>query len=72
MNEGKNYYKTKKGKLLNLRDLGIKNFFNMIDNLNADSELLNGLLEVDKNKALFLENNITNSNLTFIRGSEIL
>lgn len=68
----RDFYKTKTGRLLNLRDLGISNFFNIIDNLIYNQEIYDGEIEIDKSKAIFIENNIENYNLNFIRGAEIL
>lgn len=72
LEEDRDFYKTNKGRILNLRDLGIINFFNMIDNLIYNKEIYDGEIEVDKNKALFLGENIKNYNLNFIRGAETL
>ena len=55
MSEDRDFYKTKKGRLLDLRDLGINDLFNLIDNI-MNSEYINeGMIEVDKNKAIFIE-----------------
>ena len=72
LEEDRDFYKTKTGRLLNLRDLGIFNFFNIIDNLIYNQEIYDGEIEIDKSKAIFIENNIENYNLNFIRGVEIL
>ncbi|MDU4883853.1 DEAD/DEAH box helicase [uncultured Clostridium sp.] len=72
LEEDRDFYKTKTGRLLNLRDLGISNFFNIIDNLIYNQEIYDGEIEIDKSKAIFIENNIENYNLNFIRGAEIL
>lgn len=72
LEEDRDFYKTKTGRLLNLRDLGISNFFNIIDNLIYNQEIYDGEIEIDKSKAIFIENNIENYNLNFIRGVEIL
>lgn len=72
LSEGKDFYKTTKGRLIDLKDLGINNFFNIIDNLIYNKEIYDGILEIDKNKAIFIEDSIKNNNLLFIRGSEVL
>lgn len=72
LDDDRDFYKTKTGRLLNLRDLGIANFFNIIDNLIYNQEIYDGEIEVDKSKAIFIEDNIENYNLNFIRGAEIL
>ena len=72
LEEDRDFYKTKTGRLLNLRDLGISNFFNIINNLIYNQEIYDGEIEIDKSKAIFIENNIENYNLNFIRGVEIL
>nr|WP_243281437.1 SNF2-related protein [Clostridium sp. D53t1_180928_C8] len=72
LNEDRDFYKTKKGRILDLRDLGINNFFNIIDNLMYSEEIYDGTLDVDKSKALFIEDSIKNNNLIFIRGAEVL
>ena len=72
LNEDRDFYKTKKGRILDLRDLGINNFFNIIDNLIYSEEIYDGTLDVDKSKALFIEDSIKNNNLIFIRGVEVL
>ena len=72
LEDNRDFYKTKTGRLLNLRDLGIANFFNIIDNLIYNQEIYDGEIEIDKSKAIFIEENIENYNLNFIRGAEIL
>ena len=72
LEDNRDFYKTKTGRLLNLRDLGIANFFNIIDNLIYNQEIYDGEIEVDKSKAIFIEDNIENYNLNFIRGAEVL
>lgn len=72
LEEDRDFYKTKNGRLLNLRDLGIYNFFNIIDNLIYNQEIYDGEIEVDKSKAIFIEDNIESYNLNFIRGAGIL
>ena len=72
LEDNRDFYKTKNGRLLNLRDLGIANLFNIIDNLICNQEIYDGEIEVDKSKAIFIDNNIENYNLNFIRGSENL
>ena len=72
LEDDRDFYKTKKGRLLNLRDLGMANFFNIINNLIYNQEIYDGEIEVDKSKAIFIEDNIENYNLNFIRGAEIL
>lgn len=72
LNEGKSYYKSKKNKLIDLKGIGMRNFLNMLDNLVYNKELNEGILEIDKNKTLFLENAIQENGLSFIRGNEII
>lgn len=72
LEDDRDFYKTKMGRLLNLRDLGIANLFNIIDNLIYNQEIYDGEIEVDKSKAIFIEDNIENYNLNFIRGAEVL
>ena len=72
LEDNRDFYKTKTGRLLNLRDLGIANFFNIIDNLIYNQEVYDGEIEIDKSKAIFIEDNIESYNLSFIRGSEVL
>lgn len=72
LKDGRKYYKSKKSRLINLKDIGMKNFLNMLDNLSYRKDLSQGILEVDKNKALFLENSIEGNNLSFIRGNKIV
>ena len=72
LEEDRDFYKTKTGRLLNLRVLVISNFFNIINNLIYNQEIYDGEIEIDKSKAIFIENNIENYNLNFIRGAEIL
>ena len=50
----------------------MRNFLNMLDNLVYNNELNEGILEIDKNKTLFLENAIQENGLSFIRGNEII
>ncbi len=72
LEEDRDFYKTKKGRILNLRDLGIISFFNILDNLIYNQEIYDGEIEVDESKALFIDENIKNYRLNFIRGAETL
>lgn len=72
LNEGRDFYKTTKGRLIDLKDLGINNFFNIIDHLIYNEDIYDGILEVDKSKAIFIEDIIKNNNLNFVRGVEVL
>ncbi len=53
-------------------DLGIINSFNILDNLIYNQEIYDGEIEVDESKALFIDENIKNYSLNFIRGAETL
>lgn len=72
LSEGRDFYKTTKGRLIDLKDLGINNFFNIIDHLIYNEDIYDGILEVDKSKAIFIEDSIKNNNLNFVRGVEVL
>ena len=57
---------------MDFEDEGVKNFFNLIEALNINEKIEKGLIKIDRNKALYLNEKLKDRNLQFIRGAEIL
>lgn len=66
------FYKTKNNNFLDFEDEGVKNFFYLIDTLNTNEKIKTGLIQIEKNKALYLNEKIKSKNLQFIKGYEML
>jgi len=66
------FYKTMNNNFLDFEDEGVKNFFDLVIALNTKENNEDGLIELGKNKALYLNEKIKTKNLQFIRGIEIL
>ncbi|MEG2353963.1 MAG: DEAD/DEAH box helicase [Clostridium sp.] len=64
------FYRSKSGGFINFNDMEIKSFFNLIDILNIDIEEKEAVIE--KNKALYLNDIISNSGIKYIKGIDIL
>jgi SNF2 family DNA or RNA helicase len=70
--ENNRFYKTKNNNFLDFEDDGVKGFFNLIDALSSSEKIESGLIKIDKNKAIYLNEKIKSKNLQFIRGTEVL
>ena len=66
------FYKTVNNNFLDFEDEGVKNFFDLIIALNTKENIEDGLIQIEKNKALYLNEKIKNKNLQFIKGIEVL
>ena len=70
--ENNRFYKTVNNNFLDFEDEGVKNFLNLIEALNTNEKIETGLMQIDKRKALYLNEKIKNKNLEFIKGNEML
>jgi len=70
--EKNRFYKLKDKGFIDFEDDGIRNFFNILEIMNIDENLEKGLVQIEKNKALYLNENIKSKDISFIKGSEIL
>ncbi|MGH4140749.1 DEAD/DEAH box helicase [Clostridium sp.] len=66
------FYKTDNNNFLDFEDEGVKNFFDLLISLTTKENNENGLIEIQKNKALYLNEKIKTKNLKFIKGIEVL
>lgn len=66
------FYKTKNNNFLDFEDDGVKNFFSLIEALNTNEKIEIGFIQIDKNKAIYLNEKIKSKNLQFIKGFEVL
>lgn len=66
------FYKTGNNNFLDFEDEGVKNFFDLLILLTTKENNENGLIEIDKNKALYLNEKIKTKNIQFIKGIEVL
>lgn len=68
--ENRNFFKTDKNDFLDLTDIRVVGFLNLIEDLSSGGDLKDGTIEIDKNKAIYLDSIIKNKNLDFITGDE--
>ena len=66
------FYKTEKNNFLDFEDEGVKNFFSLVETLNINEKIEIGLIQIDRNKAIYLNEKIKSKNLQFIKGTEVL
>jgi len=66
------FYKTVSNNFLDFEDEGVKNFFELIISLNIKENIEDALIQIEKSKALYLNEKIKNKNLQFIKGIEVL
>ncbi|WP_297421745.1 DEAD/DEAH box helicase [Clostridium sp.] len=65
-------YKTRNNDFLDFEDDNVRGFFNLFEVLNIGENLVDGRVKVEKAKALYLYENITNKRLGIIKSSEEL
>ncbi|MGV8980890.1 DEAD/DEAH box helicase [Clostridium sp.] len=66
------FYKTVNNNFLDFEDEGVKNFFDLLISLTTKENNENGLIEINKNKELYLNEKIKTNKLQFIKGIEVL
>ncbi|MBZ9686382.1 DEAD/DEAH box helicase [Clostridium estertheticum] len=66
------FYKTVNNNFLDFQDAGVRDFCDLIIALNTKETIKDGLIEIEKNKALYLNEKIKSKNLQFIKGIEVL
>lgn len=66
------FYKTKDNGFIDFEDNSVKSFFNLFEVLNINEKIEDGIIQIEKNKALYLYENIKNKELGFINGLEAL
>lgn len=66
------FYKTKNNNFIDLEATDIKNFFSLIDTLGIQNDIENGRIIVDENKALFINETLSTSSSSSIKGKESL
>lgn len=71
-NQNKKCYKTENNNFLDFQDDGVKNFLQLIEVFNGNEKIETGLIQIEKSKALYLNEKIKNSKLGFIKGTEVL
>ena len=70
--ENRSFFKTDKNNFLDLTDIRVVGFLNLIDELKSGEELKEDIIKIDKSKALYLDSIIKNKSLNFIKGEEAL
>ncbi|MGH4050924.1 MAG: DEAD/DEAH box helicase [Clostridium sp.] len=66
------FYKTKNNNFLDFSDKDVRSFFNLLETLNINDNKDTGLIRLEKNKALYLNEKIKSMGLEFIKGSKLL
>lgn len=66
------FYKTKGNGFIDFEDDGVRSFFNLIEGLNFNKNIEDGSMKIEKNKAMYLNENIKNKGIGFIKGTEVL
>jgi len=70
--QNKRFYKTKNNNFLDFRDEGVRNFLDLIKELNFNENIETSLIQIGKSKSIYLNEKIKNKNLQFIKGAELL
>jgi SNF2 family DNA or RNA helicase len=65
-------YRTKNRGFIDFEDGDLSYFFNLLETLSLGGDIKTGMLQIEKNKALYLMEKIKDRGITFVRGSEIL
>ncbi|MBW6409525.1 DEAD/DEAH box helicase [Clostridium weizhouense] len=66
------YYKLENGELLDLEEQNLKEALTLLDNLLLEETLNNNFIEVNKNRAVYLEQYLDDKDLRFITGRDEL
>ncbi|MGL5351980.1 MAG: DEAD/DEAH box helicase, partial [Clostridium sp.] len=72
LNNNKSFYKSDKNNFLDLTDMKVVGFLNLLSDLNNGKDLKSDIIKVDKNKGLYLDSIIKKKSLDFISGEEAL
>nr|WP_255993279.1 DEAD/DEAH box helicase [Clostridium perfringens] len=70
MKKGERFYRTKKV-YLDLEDLGIVNFLNLLEDLGLEN-IKDNEVYIDKSKVLYIQEKLKDRNLSFIKGGNVL
>jgi SNF2 family DNA or RNA helicase len=70
--QNKSFYKSRSKKFIDFEDDGIRDFFNLLEILNIDKDIEDGQIQIEKSKALYLNEKIRNRGIEFIKGTEAL
>lgn len=70
MKRGERFYRTKKV-YLDLEDLGIVNFLNLLEDLGLEN-INDNEVYIDKSKVLYIQEKLKDRNLSFIKGGNVL
>ncbi|MCX0373923.1 DEAD/DEAH box helicase [Clostridium perfringens] len=70
MKKGDRFYRTKKV-YLDLEDLGIVNFLNLLEDLGLEN-IKDNEVYIDKSKVLYIQEKLKDRNLSFIKGGNVL
>ncbi|WP_027623794.1 SNF2-related protein [Clostridium lundense] len=66
------FYKTKDNGFIDFEDEGIKDFLNLFHILDIDKNIESGSVQVEKNKSLYILENLKNKNFRIHKGIDIL
>jgi superfamily II DNA or RNA helicase len=70
--QNKRFYKTRHKGFLDFEDKGVRDFFNLLEVINIDKDIEDGQRQIEKSKALYLNESIKSRGIGFIKGSEVL
>ncbi|MEO2565916.1 SNF2 helicase associated domain-containing protein, partial [Clostridium tertium] len=66
------YFKLKSGEFLDLEEIELKNFLNLLDVLSLENDIENDSILFSKNKALYIDSFIKENNIRYIKGKKEL
>jgi SNF2 family DNA or RNA helicase len=66
------FYKTKNNGFMDFEDDGVKSFFDLFEVLNISEKIEDGIIPIEKSRALYLYENIKNKGVGFINGLEAI
>ncbi len=70
--ENLKYYKLKSGEFLDLEELELKKFLNLLDIVSYEDNIENNIVKVSNSKAMFLDNYLKENSIRYIKGKNEL
>lgn len=70
--ENLKYYKLKSGEFLDLEELELKKFLNLLDIVSYEDNIENNIVKVSNSKAMFLDNYLKENSIRYVKGKNEL
>ncbi|GAA0125089.1 DEAD/DEAH box helicase [Clostridium sp. CTA-19] len=70
--ENLKYYKLKSGEFLDLEELELKKFLNLLDIVSYEDNIENNIVKISNSKAMFLDNYLKENSIRYVKGKNEL